>query len=140
MTNLFSEFKAVTKKEWNSNIISNLNGVDIENNLISTSENIKRLTKNQYTGTLNKGELADFIAIDINNERMQPLFDVVNNLVMSATSSQVRYVFINGEEIIGNFNFSKIDSEKILNEGIEIIDKLFNKSGFKQKIEDGEFL
>ena len=106
----------------------------------ATSENIIRLTKNQYTGTLNKGELADFIAIDINNERMQPLFDVVNNLVMSATSSQVRYVFINGEEIIGNFNFSKIDSEKILNEGIEIIDKLFNKSGFKQKIEDGEFL
>lgn len=107
---------------------------------MATSENIKRLTKNQYTGTLNKGEQADFIAIDINNARMQPLFDVVNNFVMSATSSQVRYVFINGDKIIDNFNFSKIDSEKILNEGIEVIDKLFNKSGFRKKIEDGEFL
>ena len=41
MTKLFSEFKAVSKKEWQSNIISNFKGVDIENNLISTSENIK---------------------------------------------------------------------------------------------------
>ena len=41
MTKLFSEFKTVTKKEWNSNIISNFKGVDFENNLISTSENIK---------------------------------------------------------------------------------------------------
>ena len=41
MTKLFSEFKAATKKEWHSNIISNLKGVDFKNNLISTSHNIK---------------------------------------------------------------------------------------------------
>ena len=69
--------------------------------------------------------MADFIVVDIKNERMQPIFDVVNNLVMSATSSQVRHVFINGEEVINNYNFSKIDSEKIHNEGLEVIDKLF---------------
>ena len=107
---------------------------------IATSENIKRLTKNKHKGTLEEGEMADFIVVDIKNERMQPIFDVVNNLVMSATSSQVRHVFINGEEVINNYNFSKIDSEKILNEGLEVIDKLFKKSGLKKKIEDGEFL
>ena len=107
---------------------------------IATSENIKRLTKNKHKGTLEEGELADFIVVDIKNERMQPIFDVVNNLVMSATSSQIRHVFINGEEVINNYKFSKIDSEKILNEGLEVIDKLFEKSGLKKKIEDGEFL
>ena len=37
MTKLFSEFKAVTKKEWYSNIISNLNGDDFENKLYNFS-------------------------------------------------------------------------------------------------------
>ena len=41
MNKLFSEFKTVTKKEWYSNIISNFKEIDFENNLISTSENIK---------------------------------------------------------------------------------------------------
>ena len=41
MTKLFSEFKAVTKKEWYSNIISNFKGVDFENKFISTSDNIR---------------------------------------------------------------------------------------------------
>ena len=41
MNKLFSEFKAVSKKEWKSKIKSDLKGLDFEKNLISTSENIK---------------------------------------------------------------------------------------------------
>ena len=74
---------------------------------IATSENTKRMTKSRHKGTLEEGELADFIVVDIKNERMQPLFDVINNLVMSSTSSQVKSVFVNGEQIIENYLFTK---------------------------------
>ena len=107
---------------------------------IATSENTKRMTKSRHKGTLEEGELADFIVVDIKNERMQPLFDVINNLVMSSTSSQVKSVFVNGEQIIENYLFTKVDEEKILSEGLEVIDKLFKRSGFDKRIEDGDFL
>jgi len=107
---------------------------------MATSENIKRLTKNRYKGTLEEGELADFIVVDIKNERMQPLFDVVNNFVMSSTSSQVKSVFVNGEQIIENYLLTKVDSEKVLSEGLEVIDKLFKRSGFDKRIKEGDFL
>ena len=41
MTKLFSEFKAVNRKEWHSNIISNLNKFDAKTNLISNLEKIE---------------------------------------------------------------------------------------------------
>jgi len=107
---------------------------------IATSENTKRMTKSRHKGTLEEGELADFIVVDIKNERMQPLFDVINNLVMSSTSSQVKSVFVNGEQIVENYLFTKVDEEKILSEGLEVIDKLFERSGFDKRIEDGDFL
>ena len=107
---------------------------------MSTSENTKRVTKNRHKGTLEEGELADFIVVDIRNERMQPLFDVINNFVMSSTSSQVKSVFVNGEQIIDNYLFTKIDEEKLLSEGLGVIDKLFERSGFDQRIKDGDFL
>ena len=107
---------------------------------MATSENTKRLTKNRYKGTLEEGELADFIVVDIKNERMQPLFDVVNNFVMSSTSSQVKSVFVNGEQVIENYLLTKVDSEKVLSEGLEVIDKLFRRSGFDKRIKEGDFL
>jgi len=107
---------------------------------MATSENTKRVTKNRHKGTLEEGELADFIVVDIRNERMQPLFDVINNFVMSSTSSQVKSVFVNGEQIIENYLFTKIDEEKLISEGLEVIDKLFERSGFDQRIKDGDFL
>jgi cytosine/adenosine deaminase-related metal-dependent hydrolase len=107
---------------------------------MATSENTKRVTKNRYKGTLEEGELADFIVVDIKNERMQPLFDVINNFVMSSTSSQVKSVFVNGEQIIDNYLFTKVDEEKILSEGLGVIDKLFERSGFDKRIKDGDFL
>ena len=98
------------------------------------------MTKNRHKGTLEEGELADFIVVDIRNERMQPLFDVINNFVMSSTSSQVKSVFVNGEQIIENYLFTKVDEEKLLSEGLEVIDKLFERSGFDKRIKDGDFL
>jgi len=107
---------------------------------MATSENTKRMTKSRHKGTLEEGELADFIVVDIKNERMQPLFDVINNFVMSSTSSQVKSVFVNGEQIIDNYLFTKVDEEKILSEGLGVIDKLFERSGFDKRIKDGDFL
>lgn len=106
---------------------------------ISTRLNITRLSLNKMNGTLTKGQPADFISVKINNSRMQPLHDVVNNLVMCASSREVKDVFINGKEVLRNDEIVAIDEEKAVFEGTVAINKIFKDAGFSGRIKSGEF-
>ena len=90
-------------------------------------------------GTLAEGQTADFISIEINNSRMQPLHDIVNNIVMCASSNEIKDVFVNGKEVLRNNQLVNIDEEKIIFEGTETIDKIFKETGFIKRIQSGDF-
>ena len=106
---------------------------------ISTRLNISRISLNKMNGTLTEGQPADFISIEINNSRMQPLHDVINNIVMCASSKEIKDVFVNGIEVLRNNELVRIDEEKIIYEGKETIGQIFDKTGFTERIQSGDF-
>jgi 5-methylthioadenosine/S-adenosylhomocysteine deaminase len=106
---------------------------------ISTRLNITRLSLNNMRGTLTDGQPADFISIEVNNSKMQPLHDVINNIVMCASSKEVKDVFVNGREVLRNDELVNIDEEKVIHEGKETVNQIFNKTGFTKRIQSGEF-
>lgn len=69
---------------------------------------------NILSGTIEEGKLADCILVNLDNERMQPLYNVIYNMVYSADSSCVDTVICNGKVLMQNH---KIENEK------EIIEK-----------------
>jgi 5-methylthioadenosine/S-adenosylhomocysteine deaminase len=101
--------------------------------------NINRISGGVFSGTLSKNQKADFITISINTPRMQPLHDVINNIVMCASSREVKDVYVEGECIVKDSKFQKIDEEVILEEGMNAVSTLFTKTGFDKKILDGDF-
>ena len=105
----------------------------------ASEENISRISGGVFSGTLSKNQKADFITISTNTPRMQPLHDVINNIVMCASSKEVKDVYIDGECIVKDSKFQNIDEEIILEEGINAINTLFTKTGFDKKILDGDF-
>jgi 5-methylthioadenosine/S-adenosylhomocysteine deaminase len=105
----------------------------------ASEENISRISGGVFSGTLSKNQKADFITISINTPRMQPLHDVINNIVMCASSKEVKDVYIDGECIVKDSKFQNIDEEIILEEGTNAINNLFTKTGFDKKIFDGDF-
>ena len=106
---------------------------------ISTRLNISRVSLDTMKGTLAEGQTADFISIEINNSRMQPLHDIVNNIVMCASSNEIKDVFVNGKEVLRNNQLVNIDEEKVIFEGTETIDKIFKETGFTKRIQSGDF-
>ena len=105
----------------------------------ASEENISRISGGVFSGTLSKNQKADFITISTNTPRMQPLHDVINNIVMCASSKEVKDVYIDGECIVKDSKFQNIDEEIILEEGTNAINNLFTKTGFDKKIFDGDF-
>ncbi len=105
----------------------------------ASEENISRISGGIFSGTLSKNQKADFITISTNTPRMQPLHDVINNIVMCASSKEVKDVYIDGECIVKDSKFQNIDEEIILEEGTNAINTLFTKTGFDKKIFDGDF-
>ena len=105
----------------------------------ASEENISRISGGIFSGTLSKNQKADFITISTNTPRMQPLHDVINNIVMCASSKEVKDVYIDGECIVKDSKFQNIDEEIILEEGTNAINILFTKTGFDKKILDGDF-
>ena len=105
----------------------------------ASEENISRISGGIFSGTLSKNQKADFITISTNTPRMQPLHDVINNIVMCASSKEVKDVYIDGECIVKDSKFQNIDEEIILVEGTNAINTLFTKTGFDKKIFDGDF-
>ena len=106
---------------------------------ISTIQNFQRLTPYTDIIPMQINSFADFITVDISNEKMQPLHDLVNNIVLSSSSRELNDVIINGDEIIRNKIFINIDKDKIIYEANVVLDKLLNKSNFTERINNGEF-
>jgi len=57
---------------------------------------------NIFSGKIEEGRLADCILVDLDNERMQPLHNIIYNMVYSADSSCVDTVICNGRILMRN--------------------------------------
>ena len=60
-------------------------------------------------GVLRKGALADVIVIDLQKPHLQPIHDVVSNLVYCGKSSDVEMVVVDGEPVVEDRRISRVD-------------------------------
>lgn len=64
-------------------------------------------------GRLKKGMRADMIAVDLSDITTQPVFNPISHIVYAADRSQVDFVWVNGEILLKNKQFTRIDLEEI---------------------------
>ncbi|MBQ0078346.1 MAG: amidohydrolase [Eubacterium sp.] len=65
-------------------------------------------------GALKVGNKADLIAIDVSGPNMHPVHQMVNNLVYSASSSDVKLTMIDGRVVYDDGEYPTLDIEKVI--------------------------
>ncbi len=74
---------------------------------------------------LSEGKLADIIMIDLNQPNMQPLNNIVKNIVYSGSKLNVKMTMINGKILYENYKFAEnYDVNDIYRKANEIKDRL----------------
>ncbi|NFR05089.1 N-ethylammeline chlorohydrolase, partial [Clostridium botulinum] len=75
-------------------------------------------------GSIQEGNIADLIMLNMNKASMIPCHDIYSNIVFSASGNEVEYVIINGKLVMEKGELINIDEEKILYEGKKFCEKL----------------
>ena len=78
-------------------------------------------------GILKEGYRADLIVVDLMKPHMHPIHDLRNNLVYSASGSDVVLTMVDGKVLYDNGNFATIDLEKAIFEAEKATKKILNE-------------
>lgn len=70
------------------------------------------LAQGRDCGVMREGAEADLIVLDIDKPNMRPVHDMLNNIVYSASGSDVALTMVRGEVLYKNGEFTTIDVEK----------------------------
>lgn len=73
---------------------------------------------------IDTGKSADLTVIDLHSPNMQPINDIVKNLVYSGSKSNVKLTMVNGKILYENGEFPGTDAEKIYYEAQKITNRL----------------
>jgi 5-methylthioadenosine/S-adenosylhomocysteine deaminase len=100
---------------------------------IATIGGAKALGIGEKVGTLEVGKFADIIMINKNNVNLIPSVNIpfrnfIPNLVYSSTGNEVENVIINGELVLQNGKFVKIDENAIIREASSRAESIFRDS------------
>ena len=106
--------------------------------VLDSEEVLKRITRipaemlGLDCGVLESGKEADFLIIDLSKPNLTPtrLESVVENLIWASAGNEIRTVVANGEILIENYEFLKVDKNKVL-QNIQKLADLFEE--FKTK-------
>jgi 5-methylthioadenosine/S-adenosylhomocysteine deaminase len=74
----------------------------------------KVLGMEKEIGSLEMGKKADIIILDLHRPHLQPIYNIVSNLVYSATGADVRDVIIDGKLVMQDRKLLTIDEETLL--------------------------
>ena len=69
-------------------------------------------------GVLKEGNRADLIVMDLSVPNMHPVHNMVNNIVYSASGSDILMTMINGKVVYENGDYCTIDIERVLFEAV----------------------
>jgi 5-methylthioadenosine/S-adenosylhomocysteine deaminase len=78
-------------------------------------------------GSLEVGKKADIIILDLNRPHLQPVYNIVSQLVYSAVGADVRDVIIDGKLVMHNRQLLTLDEETILNKMQEIKGRILQR-------------
>jgi 5-methylthioadenosine/S-adenosylhomocysteine deaminase len=92
--------------------------------VISTRQALDMLTINgaralgaaDRIGSLEAGKLADIVMVDHRRPHAVPMFDPLTHLVYSAGRSDVRHVFLGGEQVVRDGALTRLDIDETMDE------------------------
>jgi 5-methylthioadenosine/S-adenosylhomocysteine deaminase len=80
------------------------------------------------TGSIEPGKKADLIALSLNQPHLMPMYDPVSHIVYAARGSDVRFVWVDGRQVLKDGRLLAVDEAEVLSEakrmGLEIRAKI----------------
>ena len=81
---------------------------------MATIGGAKALGLDSRCGTIEPGKRADLILVDIHTAHLQPVNDIFSQIVHCAKASDVQTVIVDGEIVMRDRQFTRLDEQKIL--------------------------
>jgi len=81
---------------------------------MATIGGAKALGLDSLCGTIELGKRADLILVDIDTAHLQPVNDIFSQIVHCAKASDVQTVIVNGEIVMRDRQFTRLEEPKIL--------------------------
>lgn len=81
---------------------------------MATLDGARALGLEHRLGSLEIGKLADIAAIDMSDLESQPIYHPLSQLVYTRTGHKVSHVWINGELLLMDRQFTQIDQDRII--------------------------
>lgn len=100
--------------------------------LISTRQALAMLTINgakalcaaDRIGSLETGKLADMVLVDLKRPHAVPMFDPMTHLVYSTNKSDVRHVFLGGEQVVRDGRLTRMSIDDTLAEVADMVPRI----------------
>lgn len=96
---------------------------------LATCDGARALGLGDRIGSLEPGKLADVIAVDLRYPHLQPVHDVVSQLVYAATGLEVSTVICHGRILMENSEMPGVDPGRIYAEAAAYAEKIRQSSG-----------
>jgi 5-methylthioadenosine/S-adenosylhomocysteine deaminase len=90
----------------------------------ATIDGAKALGMSDLIGSLEVGKEADIISINLREPHLIPIRDPFTTIVYSAGRSDVRHVFVAGEQVIDNRRPTKVDPQEIMSSALRHVGHL----------------
>jgi 5-methylthioadenosine/S-adenosylhomocysteine deaminase len=90
----------------------------------ATIDGAKALGMSERIGSLEVGKEADIISINLREPHLIPIRDPFTTIVYSAGRSDVRHVFVAGEQVIDNRRPTKVDPQEIMSSALRHVGHL----------------
>ena len=81
---------------------------------MATLNAAKTLGLEDLLGSLEPGKLADIVAIDMGEIESQPIYHPLSQLVYTRTGHKVSHVWVNGEVLLKDRKFTKLDQDRVI--------------------------
>jgi 5-methylthioadenosine/S-adenosylhomocysteine deaminase len=75
-------------------------------------------------GSIEKGKIADIVAINLRKPHLTPMYDVYSHIVYAAMASDVETVMVNGKVVVNDGKLRSADEDEILMKAIEWQEKI----------------
>lgn len=79
------------------------------------------------SGSIKVGNRADIVIIDTDKAHLQPIFDILSNIIYSAQSNDICMTMIDGKVVYKDGVLTTIDSERVVYESNRIKDRILSE-------------
>lgn len=100
---------------------------------MATSGGASALGLENEIGSITPGRKADLIALSLNQPHLTPIYDPVSHIVYSARGSDVRFVWVDGRQVVKDGLVDTVDETEVVNEVKRIGEEILSRTKWGRK-------